>query len=108
MNLYEVVEKIESFDDEATIFVDTETNDISAQSEAEVIYLSDEELKEDISFVAEKRCKGKRYFLEVSIVLELNEDWASNHDGMLPTTVQLVNCCIHYARFDSYPSEFFN
>ncbi|UTZ28903.1 hypothetical protein HB761_19755 [Vibrio campbellii] len=108
MNLYDVVEKIESFDEEATIFFDTETNDISPQSEAEVIYLSDEELKEDISFVAKKRCKGKRYFLEVSVVLELNEDWTSNHDWGGPTTLQLVNCCIHYASFDSCPSEFFN
>lgn len=108
MNLFDVIAGIESFNEEATIFVENEPDKISSQSEAEVIYLSDEELYEDLAAVAERRCKGKSYFLEVSIVLEINEDWAANHHGIFPTREQLVACAIYYAEFDSYPREFFN
>ncbi|EKA7375338.1 hypothetical protein OL330_004644 [Vibrio parahaemolyticus] len=70
MKLSDVIEEIDTFDEESTIFVESGRK-ISGRSESEVIYLSDEELAEDIAIVAEKRCKGKSYFLEVSIVIEL-------------------------------------
>ncbi|MEI8594214.1 hypothetical protein [Photobacterium sp. Hal280] len=84
MKLFEVINAIDTFDDEGTIFVQKVDGSYHPKSEAVVIEMTDEELEMKTSEFARKRCPGKSYFLEVFIVQEVLEGWASNHGGRQP------------------------
>jgi hypothetical protein len=108
MNLREVIQNIGSFDEEGSIFALKFNGKYSASSEAEVLEMSDDELQLPTAEVAEQRCPGKSYFLEVFLVKEFLEDWATNHNGKQPSIEEACDCLIYYAENDSYPEEFFS
>ena len=108
MKLFEVIKAIDTFDDEGTIFVQKIDGSYRPKSEAVVIEMTDEELEMKTSEVAKTRCPDKSYFLEVFIVQEVLEGWASNHGGKQPNIEQTCQCLIHYAEHDAYPESFFS
>ena len=108
MKLFEVIKSIGTFDDEGTIFVQKINGYYHPKSEAVVIEMTDEELEMKTSEVAKIRCPGKSYFLEVFIVREILDGWASSHDGKQPNTDQACQFLIHYADHDAYPESFFS
>lgn len=108
MKLFEIIEAIDTFDRDGTIFSQEIDNSFQPQSDAVVITLTDEELEINIDDFAASRCPGKSYFLEISLVQEILEGWADNHNGQPPTTEQACKCVIHYAKYDAYPPSFFN
>lgn len=108
MELVEVIESINSFDDENTIFVEKIGGKFDPASQAVVFEMTDEELQLPTAEVCESRCPGKSYFLEVFLVKEFIEDWAINHKGCLPTSSEACHSLIFYAENDSYPEEFFS
>ena len=108
MKLADIIKDIESHDDESTIFAEKIEGKHSPLSDAVVIEMSDEELKEKTSEIAKRRCPGKSYFLEIFLVKEFIEDYSTNHDGKKPSNEVATECLIHYAKYDSYPERFFN
>ena len=108
MKLFEVIQKIDTFDEEATIFVQVIDGTYHPKSEAAVIEMNDDELEMKTCEVANLRCPGKSYFLDVFTVLEVIEDWVSNHSGRQPSIEQACQCLIHYAEHDAYPESFFS
>ena len=101
MNLKKIISTISSFSEEDTIFAEKIRGKFTPESEAEVIEMSDEELKQKTSDIAKKKCPGKSYFLEVFIVKEFIEDFA-NKGKEIPIE-KLVEYIIYYAENDSYP-----
>lgn len=108
MKLIEIVHSIESFDEEGTIFALKHEGKYMPSSEAVVIDMTDDELQQPTVEIADKYCPGKSYFLDVFIIKEFLEDWASNHNGKLPSDELACELLIYYAEYDSYPEEFFS
>lgn len=108
MKLIEIIQSINSYDDEGAIFAQKLDGSYHSKSEAVVIEMTDKELEMETSELAASRCPGKSYFLEVFLVQEVLEGWASNHDGRQPSIEEACQCLIHYAEHDAYPESFFS
>jgi hypothetical protein len=108
MKLIEIIHTIESFDEEGSIFALKHEGKYKPSSEAVVIDMTDDELQQTTVEIADKYCPGKSYFLEVFLVKEFLEDWASNHKGKLPSDEKACEFLIYYAENDSYPETFFS
>ncbi len=107
MKLREIIHNIREYDDEGSVFAEKINGEFSADSQAVVIEMADDELKEKTSEVAKRRCPGKSYFLEVFLIVEFIEDFAANHGGEGPSPEVASECLIHYAEHDAYPQKFF-
>lgn len=108
MKLFEIIQSIETCEEDGTIFAQRIDGSYHPTSEAIVIVMTDVELLMKTSEVANERCPGKSYFLEVSIAQEFIEDWSANHDGKKPSNEQACKYLIHYSEYDSYPVSFFS
>lgn len=108
MELVEVIASINSFDDEDTIFAEKIDGKFDPALQTVVFEMNDDELQLSTAEVCESRCPGKFYFLEVFLVKEFIEDWATNHKGCIPTNSEACQSLMYYAENDSYPDEFFS
>lgn len=107
MNIKEIINNISIYPEEGSIFAEKKDNKYHPDSEAVIIEMTDDELKEKTSVIANKKCPGKSYFLEVFLVNELLEDMKNNYKNTPLSINEIVECIIYYAENDSYPEKFF-
>ncbi|HEY6871785.1 MAG TPA: hypothetical protein VI298_03545 [Geobacteraceae bacterium] len=103
MNLHEVIESIESFPEDATIFAERINGAFLPESEVELFELSDEEMTKPIKEVAAIRTPGKDYFLEVFVAKEAIEGWQDYRGGNEVSASELTDVVIFYAENDAWP-----
>jgi hypothetical protein len=102
MTLQEVIERLEHFDGQTTIFAQKVSGDYLPTSPAKVLWLSDEELEMKTSDVAARRCPGMTYVLEVHIAKEAIDVWSQWRGGRTPTAYQALHAVLHYSKYDAY------
>ena len=96
MTLREAVSRLEALDDDATLYVEGEPADWSAESPTAVAVEDVEAEVESLPPEAE----GKSYFLEVAVAKEILSGLEANL-GRKPTLDEKLERIIYYARFDA-------
>jgi hypothetical protein len=107
MNLKDVIENLSLLPEDGTVFAERINGEFRADSEAQVVEITDEELKQQTSEAATKKAPGKDYFLEVFIIQEVLEGWRKHHGGKTPPIDAALESVIYYAENDAYPESFF-
>jgi hypothetical protein len=107
MKLKDVIENLSSLPENGTVFAERINGEFRADSEVQVVEMTDEELKQQTSEVATRKAAGKDYFLEVFIIQEVLEGWSKNHGAKTPPIDAALESFIYYAENDSYPESFF-
>ena len=101
MNLRDVIERIESLDDNQVVY--GFPGDTGWTGKTPVRLLTDSESE---SQDAQPMQTGLRYFLEVDLLREVLAVWSEWRDRALPTTEEALEAVIHYAISDAYlPTE---
>lgn len=93
MTFREVIEKISSFDDEQTIFLDRQT-ELCADTPAVVAWISEDESHPD-------EANGLSVFLDIWHAREVIEGKARLAKLSKPSTAQKLNLLIEYAKKDA-------
>lgn len=96
MKLLELVQQIDDFDEELTIYIEGD----SWSGDSEVVVA----LEPDNGSIP-PTAEGKKYFLEVDLVREVLEVWSDWRDGREPTENEMVEAVIYYARNDAYLAD---
>lgn len=78
ISLEDLIKDVGSYSDEGIVFAEKQNGLFEASSLTEVLVLTDAELAKPVNEVAEARCPGKEYFLEVDIVQGMLKDLSSN------------------------------
>jgi hypothetical protein len=105
MTLREVIEKLNQFHDNDTIFAQRVDGGFPSTSPAAVFTISDDDLSMKTGEIASRECPGLSYMLEVSIAKEVLEAWSKQRDGRIPTTDEALHAVAHYAEYDAYLQE---
>jgi hypothetical protein len=92
--LQEIIEKIDAFDSDSLLFSKKIDGEFRGNSEFVVLKLSEEEEDMKTTDIAEKRCPGFDYFLEIFLIKELLEDTTETD---INKKIELI---VHYAEFD--------
>jgi hypothetical protein len=103
MKLREVIESIELFPEESTIFAERIGGQFLPESDAELYVLNDEESMKPIKEVAAVKAPGKEYFLEIFVVKEAIDGWKDYRSGNEVSVGELTGIVIFYAENDAWP-----
>lgn len=103
MKLHKVIESIESFPEDATIFAERINGEFLSESEVELYELTDEEMTKPIKEVAAIRAPGKDYFLEVFVAKEAMDGWQEYRQSEVITPKEMTDVVIYYAENDAWP-----
>src|SRR5690348_7407103 len=104
MTLREIINTVETLDDDDTVFVQARLGEILPESQAAVVYISDEDLRLPTKTIADKQCPGMEYLLEGSIVKEV-VSWAKS-TVKAPSADETLAAVIYYAQHDAYPKDY--
>lgn len=94
MELIKLLEHLDDFDDNATIYVQM-NREIMPNSEAiAVMELPDGRVPSATSNMS--------YFLEISLAKEIVKVWSNWRNGRLPSAVEKYNALVYYAENDTF------
>ena len=96
MTLRQVVERLDSYNDELMIWARVQTKD-DLTSDTEAVVAS---ARQDDSSWWEER--GLSYVLEVDLAKDAIRVWRQGHDGAEPSAAQRCAAVIHYAVNDAF------
>jgi len=99
--LHDLIASVSTFNNDDTIFAKKIDGKFLENSEALVVQLTEEESGLRTKEIAERKCPGYEYFLEIFIIKELIEDLDDlNNVASLEEKIAII---IYYAEYDAYP-----
>ena len=98
--LQDLITSISTFNREDTIYAKKVNGKFLPNSEALVLQLTEEESAMRINEIAELKCPGYDYFLEIFIIKDMIDDIDDlNNNAGLDEKIAII---IHYAEYDAY------
>jgi hypothetical protein len=98
-NLTEIISDIDNINEELVLFSKRIDGHFKSNSETVVIELNEEERELPTHIVAEKKCPGFEYFMEVFLVKEFVDDYKNAHPK--DDIIKLSDRLAYYAEFDA-------
>lgn len=94
MNLREIVEQLDTFQEEETIYI-AQSDPVHANTEAAVGFEDD--------YGSPPACaSGMRYLLEVRLAQDVVRVWSEWRDNVLPSAEDKVTAIVYYAEHDAF------
>lgn len=96
MKLIEAISNLENIDEDNVLYVRKIEGEFRSDSDCVLLILTEEELEWDTQHVAERKCPGYDYFLEVFIIQEFLED-LKGHDGAEEKCKRIIRYAVYDA-----------
>ncbi len=102
MTILDVAARLNTLDDLGVIFASLIDGEFMPESQAVIVALTDAELSENVSQVANGRCPGLVYCLEVSVANEAVTVWSLWRNGRIPSAIESAQAICHKANADPW------
>jgi hypothetical protein len=99
MSLQEAIANVDSINEYSVIYAKLINGEFDAGSEVVFLELTEQEIDLPTKDISEMKCPGYDYFLEISLIKELVEDFLSTES--IIDIKKVVERVLHYKEYDA-------